>query len=189
MPRSICCLSLASGTFFSFPSETRAAAEVQPEVRPQPCSSPDGSLSDPERSLQGAHSQFRAVACQQTRSPWPRLSEKRDMPRLCVGKWHLGWQRKYLPGSHGFDQYYGVPYSNDMSPGTQPGNPVFKDSPPTPVIRNFTVMNPDSEPYQSLLTRRYTQESLAFIRRHAVATPAGTRGRSCITTSGMSCGV
>src|SRR3954452_25567417 len=59
----------------------------------------------------------------------------------CVGKWHLGWQRQYLPTNHGFDSYFGIPYSNDMSPGTQPGNPVFKDAPPTPLIRNVEVTN------------------------------------------------
>ena len=89
----------------------------------------------------------------------------------CVGKWHLGWQRKYLPGSHGFDRYYGIPYSNDMSPATQPHNPVFRDAPPTPLIRDFTVTNPDREPDQSLLTRKYTEESLAFVRHHAGKRP------------------
>lgn len=89
----------------------------------------------------------------------------------CVGKWHLGWQKKYLPTRHGFDSYFGVPYSNDMSPGTQPGNPVFKDAPPTPLIRNETVTNPDKEPDQRLLTRQYTEESVRFIRRHAGTRP------------------
>ena len=31
-----------------------------------------------------------------------------------VGKWHLGHKKKYLPLNHGFDYYYGIPYSNDM---------------------------------------------------------------------------
>jgi arylsulfatase len=39
----------------------------------------------------------------------------------CVGKWHLGWQKPYLPLHHGFDRYFGLPYSNDMSPKTNPG--------------------------------------------------------------------
>jgi arylsulfatase A-like enzyme len=97
--------------------------------------------------------------------------KKEAYATACVGKWHLGWQKEYLPGSHGFDQYFGIPYSNDMSPGTQPGNPVFKDAPPTPLIRNFTVTNPDKEPDQRLLTRQYTQESLKFIRAHGGKRP------------------
>ena len=32
----------------------------------------------------------------------------------CVGKWHLGHLPQYLPTQHGFDYYYGIPYSNDM---------------------------------------------------------------------------
>ena len=32
----------------------------------------------------------------------------------CIGKWDLGHQKKYLPLQHGFDYYFGIPYSNDM---------------------------------------------------------------------------
>ena len=34
----------------------------------------------------------------------------------CIGKWHLGNRPQYLPMRHGFDSYYGIPYSNDMKP-------------------------------------------------------------------------
>lgn len=88
----------------------------------------------------------------------------------CVGKWHLGWQRPYLPTQHGFDSYFGIPYSNDMSPATQPGNPVFKDAPPTPLIRDLEVTNHE-EPDQRQLTRWYTEEALRFLRRTAGKRP------------------
>ena len=45
------------------------------------------------------------------------LAEKlkeRDYKTAIVGKWHLGHKKKYLPLNHGFDYYYGIPYSNDM---------------------------------------------------------------------------
>lgn len=89
----------------------------------------------------------------------------------CIGKWHLGWQPRYLPTRHGFDSYFGIPYSNDMSPATQPGNPVFAEAPPTPLMRDERVTNPDREPDQDLLTRRYTEESVAFIRKNAHKKP------------------
>jgi len=89
----------------------------------------------------------------------------------CIGKWHLGSRPKYLPLNHGFDYYYGIPYSNDMSPGTQPDNPLFADAPPTPLIRNFEVLNPDKEPDQRYLTKWYTLEAIRFIRQHGGTRP------------------
>jgi len=89
----------------------------------------------------------------------------------CIGKWHLGSKPKYLPSNHGFDYYFGIPYSNDMSPGTQPDNPLFKDQPPTPLIRNFTVTNPDKEPDQRYLTKWYTQEAIGFMQANAGKRP------------------
>lgn len=86
----------------------------------------------------------------------------------CIGKWHLGRPDKYLPLNHGFDYYFGIPYSNDMSPGTQPNNPLFAEQPPTPLIRNFTVTNPDKEPDQRYLTRWYTDEAIKFMQGSAI---------------------
>ncbi|TWU30703.1 sulfatase family protein [Novipirellula artificiosorum] len=82
----------------------------------------------------------------------------------CIGKWHLGRADQYLPLNHGFDHYFGIPYSNDMSPETQPDNPLFAEQPPSPLIRNFTVTNPDREPDQRYLTKWYTEEAVKFMR-------------------------
>jgi len=76
-----------------------------------------------------------------------------------IGKWHLGHHPEFLPTRQGFDQYFGIPYSNDM--GTKPARPEF---PPLPLIRDETKI--ETEPDQSLLTRRYTEEAIKFIRTH-----------------------
>ena len=51
----------------------------------------------------------------------------------CIGKWHLGDQPEHLPRRHGFDYYYGIPYSNDMQ---QAG----RGDPPLPLVENETVI-------------------------------------------------
>lgn len=84
----------------------------------------------------------------------------------CIGKWHLGIMHEHLPLSHGFDYYFGIPYSNDMSPWAQPDNPTFAGDPPHPLMRGYTVLNKE-EPDQSQLTKWYTEESLKFIREQA----------------------
>lgn len=67
-----------------------------------------------------------------------------------VGKWHLGHKPEYYPRRHGFDEYYGIPYSNDMRPVVLMNN----DS-----IIEYPVV-------QASLTQRYTQQALAFIENH-----------------------
>jgi len=51
----------------------------------------------------------------------------------CVGKWHLGAFSPYLPTDHGFDEYFGIPYSNDMSPAQNKGRHA-QNFPPTPPL-------------------------------------------------------
>jgi arylsulfatase A-like enzyme len=85
----------------------------------------------------------------------------------CVGKWHLGHLPEYLPGKRGFDSYFGIPYSNDMSAATASSAAAerwFKERniPPTPLIRGASVI--ESEPDQTALTARYTAEAQAFVR-------------------------
>ena len=73
-----------------------------------------------------------------------------------VGKWHLGHLPQFMPNSHGFDYYFGLPYSNDMS------QQVNKQNPPLPLYRNREVI--ELEPDQSVLTQRYTDEAVNFIK-------------------------
>ncbi len=77
-----------------------------------------------------------------------------------VGKWHCGDQPAFLPTNHGFDEYYGLPYSNDM--GIQ--GPIEKrpERVPLPLLRNDEVIQ--EQPDQRGLTERYTEECVRFIR-------------------------
>jgi arylsulfatase A len=77
------------------------------------------------------------------------------------GKWHLGHQPPHLPKQHGFDEYFGLPYSNDM----WPRHPQQKNYyPPLPLIDGDEVIERD--PDQRQLTRRYTERAVRFIERH-----------------------
>ncbi|WP_018628768.1 sulfatase family protein [Niabella aurantiaca] len=72
------------------------------------------------------------------------------------GKWHLGSSnRSFLPLANGFDEYVGLPYSNDMIP------PKY---PPIALLNGYDTItvNPD----QSTLTRIYTEKATAFIKRN-----------------------
>jgi arylsulfatase A-like enzyme len=86
----------------------------------------------------------------------------------CIGKWHLGWQRQYLPRQHGFDYFYGLPYSNDMDRLPTAGGPSGSLTPKVewwnvPLIRNEDVIERPAD--QHTLTKRYTEEAIGFIRR------------------------
>lgn len=95
----------------------------------------------------------------------------------CIGKWHLGDQKKFLPTEHGFDYYFGIPYSNDMdlpewvnTNGTNYwkfwNDPKNLDSNNfnVPLLRNMEVIERPAN--QTTLTQRYTEETSNFIKEN-----------------------
>ena len=80
-----------------------------------------------------------------------------------VGKWHLGSHPDFLPTNHGFESWFGLPYSNDYSPRSiNNPRPHAAQWMELPLFRDTTIV--EREPDQRLLTERYTQESIDFIR-------------------------
>ena len=78
-----------------------------------------------------------------------------------IGKWHCGDQPEFLPTNHGFDHYFGLPYSNDM--GRQVDSPPINiDYPPLPLLVDGEVV--EQQPDQAALTDRYVAHALDFIR-------------------------
>ena len=75
----------------------------------------------------------------------------RGYATACVGKWHLGHQPQFHPERHGFDEYYGILYSNDMRPVV--------------LVENQTVV--EYPVVQSYLTRKYTKRAVDFIERNS----------------------
>jgi arylsulfatase A len=89
------------------------------------------------------------------------MLKARGYATAIYGKWHLGHEQPFLPRQHGFDEYFGLPYSNDM----WPRHPQQKDFyPDLPLIdgNNVAELDPD----QSRLTTRYTERAVSFIDRN-----------------------
>lgn len=84
----------------------------------------------------------------------PRMLSDAGYATEIVGKWHLGDQPEFLPTRHGFDSYFGLPYSNDMLPD-HPANDRFH-FPPLPLMKDEDVTEID--PNQASLTDRYTMK-------------------------------
>ena len=82
-----------------------------------------------------------------------------------AGKWHLGHHPQFLPTRHGFDEYYGLPYSNDM----WPHHPEAKKGsyPTLPLIEGEKVIDADVTPAdQPALTTDYTARAVKFIEKN-----------------------
>ncbi len=87
--------------------------------------------------------------------------KSRGYATAVYGKWHLGHHPQFLPTRHGFDEYYGLPYSNDM----WPQHPEMKNAfPDLPLIEGekTIALNPD----QTQLTTQYAEHAVRFIERN-----------------------
>ena len=87
----------------------------------------------------------------------PEMLKAKGYATACIGKWHLGDQPPHLPTAHGFDEYYGIPYSNDMASAR-------RGDPPLPLVQDTKVIEAPAN--QATLTKRYTSEAIQFIERN-----------------------
>lgn len=90
-----------------------------------------------------------------------QVLKKKGYATAAYGKWHLGCQKQFLPTHHGFDEFFGIPYSHDM----WPGHPTAKNYyPPLPLIEGDSTIatNPDF----SKFTTEFTERAVKFIKRN-----------------------
>jgi len=102
------------------------------------------------------------------------VCKQKGYATACFGKWHLGHHPKFLPTSHGFDEFYGLPYSNDM----WPLHPAYahlptaaerrkRGFPDLPLIEGTKVVNRSvSGADQEQLTTQYTERAVKFIEQN-----------------------
>lgn len=111
--------------------------------------------------IRGALNHKSKIALNPNEMTLGELFKQKNYATAMVGKWHLGSIPEYLPNRHGFDEYFGLPYSNDMWPKHPKGK---NDYPPLPLIKNEkTIQTLDD---QSLLTKQYTEHAVSFIERN-----------------------
>ena len=112
--------------------------------------------------IQGALGPGARIGISSNETTLAELGKQKGYATGIYGKWHLGHHPEFLPTRHGFDEYYGLPYSNDMWPfhpeakaGTYPDLPLIEGE-------KTIATNPD----QRHLTREYTDRATAFIRKN-----------------------
>ena len=81
----------------------------------------------------------------------------------CIGKWHLGHLKKYMPLNHGFDSFYGIPYSNDMRPESK-WDYARNNFPPLPFLDDYDTVGVSLD--QGNFIEMFTQRSIDFIRQN-----------------------
>ena len=105
-----------------------------------------------------------------------KLSEN-GYKTAAIGKWHLGHKKQYLPTNHGFDYYYGIPYSNDMDkingitccPGNNywqqyESDEINSDNYNVPIMENTEIVERPAD--QKTITKRFTDKTIDFIEKN-----------------------
>ena len=108
------------------------------------------------------------------------LLKSKGYATSCIGKWHIGHKPKFLPTRQGFDSYYGIPYSNDMTIDPEANlaadiklregftlDRIRNEKPKkdfVPLMRNEEVIEYPCD--QTTLTQRYTEEAVKFIEEN-----------------------
>jgi arylsulfatase A len=111
-------------------------------------------------SIQGALGPHSKTGLNPDEQTIAEVLKTRGYATAIYGKWHLGDAPEFLPTRQGFDEWYGLPYSNDM----WPNHPTDKSYPPLPLYVNETIVQ--LMPDQSQLTRQYTEHAVGFIDRN-----------------------
>jgi arylsulfatase A-like enzyme len=130
----------------------------------------------PERvSILGALNAQAQIGINADEMTLAELCRTRGYATAIYGKWHLGHHKKFLPLQHGFDEYFGLPYSNDMSPlqaemvkNISPEAAANKrKAPPLPLFDGNKIIDPAVNPAKhDQLTTLYTERAVSFIDRH-----------------------
>jgi len=113
--------------------------------------------------IQGALGPKSKVGISAGETTLAEICKQKNYATACYGKWHLGDHRQFLPLQHGFDDYYGLPYSNDM----WPLHPTAKNFPDLPLFdKNEIVKAAVGHEDQNQLTAQYTERAVAFIEKN-----------------------
>jgi arylsulfatase len=111
-------------------------------------------------SMAGALNHTSSVGIHPNETLLSELCKQQGYATAVYGKWHLGMHPPFLPTRNGFDEFLGLPYSNDNGPL----HPVTRGIPPLPLYDNETVVERD--PDQSQFTRRFTERAVRFIEKY-----------------------
>jgi arylsulfatase len=122
--------------------------------------------------IRGALGPHAAVGIHDDETTLGELAKSRGYATAIFGKWHLGHHPQFLPTRHGFDEYFGLPYSNDMWPYHPelvdlPVGERKKRFPDLPLVEGEKIVNANvTSDDQRQLTTRYTEHAVSFIERN-----------------------